>query len=85
MAFFLLTFCYLTIDVYKVWSGVPFLYPGMNAIVLYLGHELLHQCFPISWKIAAHHADNLAMDLWGATFWVIVAYILYYNQVFVSV
>ncbi|KAL3877245.1 hypothetical protein ACJMK2_034978 [Sinanodonta woodiana] len=85
MAFLLLTFCYLTIDVYKVWSGAPFFYPGMNAIVLYLGHELLHQCFPISWKIAEHHADNLAMDIWGATFWVIVAYILYHNQVFISV
>ena len=33
MAFILLAACYLLIDVYKVWSGTPFYYPGRSALL----------------------------------------------------
>jgi hypothetical protein len=29
MAFILLAMCYLLIDVYGIWNGAPFIYPGM--------------------------------------------------------
>ncbi|OQR92145.1 heparan-alpha-glucosaminide N-acetyltransferase-like, partial [Thraustotheca clavata] len=32
-----LAFMYLLVDKFKIWSGIPFLYAGMNAIVLYVG------------------------------------------------
>ena len=40
MAFILLTVCYLLIDVYKVWSGAPFYYPGR-----FDSHALVTVCF----------------------------------------
>ena len=32
MAFILLAVCYLLIDVYKIWSGAPFYYPGWSTL-----------------------------------------------------
>ncbi len=37
-------------DVLDLWSGRPFVYPGMNSIVLYVGHELCEGYFPFAWK-----------------------------------
>ncbi|XP_061196042.1 heparan-alpha-glucosaminide N-acetyltransferase-like isoform X1 [Saccostrea echinata] len=84
-AFFLLAFCYLTIDVYKVWSGAPFYFPGMNPILLYMGHEVLHRHFPISWKVSSEHFALLFMDLWGTVFFVLVALVLYKKRLFFSI
>ncbi|XP_048758557.2 heparan-alpha-glucosaminide N-acetyltransferase-like isoform X1 [Ostrea edulis] len=84
-AFFLLAFCYLTIDVYKVWSGAPFYFPGMNPILLYMGHEVLHHHFPLSWSVAHKHSNILPMDLWGTVFWVLVALVLYKKRLYFSV
>ncbi|XP_062582853.1 heparan-alpha-glucosaminide N-acetyltransferase-like isoform X1 [Saccostrea cucullata] len=84
-AFFLLAFCYLTIDVYKVWSGAPFYFPGMNPILLYMAHEVLHRHFPISWSVSSEHFPLLFMDLWGTVFFVLVAIVLYMKKLFFSV
>ncbi|XP_052071109.1 heparan-alpha-glucosaminide N-acetyltransferase-like [Mytilus californianus] len=81
-AFFLLCFCYLMIDEWKIWNGAPFYYPGMNAILVYMGHELLHKNFPVSWHVPETHASHLAIDLYGASLWVIVATYLYYKKSF---
>ncbi|XP_052684624.1 heparan-alpha-glucosaminide N-acetyltransferase-like isoform X5 [Crassostrea angulata] len=84
-AFVLLAFCYVTIDVYKVWSGAPFYFPGMNPIVLYMGHEVLHRHFPISWEVSQYHYSLLSMDLWGTVFWVLVGLVLYKKRIFITV
>jgi hypothetical protein len=34
MAFFLLTFMYLIVDVKTFWSGTPLIYVGMNPILV---------------------------------------------------
>ncbi|KAL8574907.1 hypothetical protein ACOMHN_063601 [Nucella lapillus] len=85
MAFLLLALFYLLIDVFKMWNGAPFLYPGMNPIVLYVGHELLKGRFPVGFVVPSTHADQLAMNLWGAVFWVIVGYYLHYKGIFITV
>ncbi|KAL3877243.1 hypothetical protein ACJMK2_034976 [Sinanodonta woodiana] len=85
MAFILLIFCYLTIDVYKFWSGAPFIYPGMNPILLFMGHEILANNFPISWQVANNHAAQLAIDLWGSVFWTIIGCFLYHQKIFISI
>ena len=78
MAFFLLTVMYLLIDVAEVWSGSPFFYPGMNSLLLYIGHEACADFFPISWKpLTKGHSELLFMNIWGTLIWVTVSYILF--------
>ncbi|XP_069123986.1 heparan-alpha-glucosaminide N-acetyltransferase-like isoform X3 [Argopecten irradians] len=85
MAFIVLILCYLFIDVWKIWNGAPFYYPGMNSIVIYMGHEVLHNAFPVKWAVSPTHAALLPMNLWGTAFWVFVAVFLYCKKVFVAI
>jgi heparan-alpha-glucosaminide N-acetyltransferase len=41
LAFVSLALCYYLIDVRRLWSGAPFIYPGLNSIVVYFGSEVL--------------------------------------------
>ena len=83
MAFFLLSLMYLLIDVLEVWSGSPFYYPGMNSLLLYLGHEICADFFPISWKpYTKGHGELLFMNLWGTMIWVTVSYVLFRKKIF---
>ncbi|ELT88879.1 hypothetical protein CAPTEDRAFT_26311, partial [Capitella teleta] len=59
MAFLLLSVCFLAVDIFRVWSGAPFIYPGMNSIVIYLLHEILHWYFPVQFKVGETHAEQL--------------------------
>lgn len=86
LAYLMLIICYLTIDVWKIWSGSPFYWAGMNAIVLYLGHELLAQKFPVHWQSSHNnHWNHFLMDLWGAIFWILVAGFLHYKKLYFSI
>ena len=58
---------------------------GMNPIVLYVGHELLAGRFPIGFEVSHTHAAQLAMNLWGVTFWVLVATYLHHKGIFITV
>ncbi|KAK3785913.1 hypothetical protein RRG08_033021 [Elysia crispata] len=69
MSFFLLMICYILIDVYKVWSGAPFSFAGMNAIALYCGHEFFSGRAPVYFAVPETHAALLAINLWGTAFW----------------
>lgn len=85
-AFFLLSFYYLIIDKWSWWSGNPVRYVGMNAIILYLGHEILGSLLPWSWSPVGHyHADYLIMNIWGTSLWVVFAYFLHLKKVYISV
>ncbi|GFR71913.1 heparan-alpha-glucosaminide N-acetyltransferase [Elysia marginata] len=85
MSFFLLMICYILIDVYKVWSGAPFSFAGMNAIALYCGHEFFSGRAPVYFAVPDTHAALLAINLWGTAFWVLVSIYFYYNNIFLSV
>ncbi|BFZ02813.1 hypothetical protein BsWGS_05851 [Bradybaena similaris] len=85
MAFFLLMVCYLLIDVYKVWSGAPFHFAGMNSIALYCGHEFFSGRAPVCFKVPETHAALLALNIWGTVFWVLVSVYFYYKKIFISV
>ncbi|XP_045214219.2 heparan-alpha-glucosaminide N-acetyltransferase-like isoform X7 [Mercenaria mercenaria] len=85
-AFFLFAFCYVTIDVYRVWSGAPFYYPGMNAILLYMGHEFFSQPFRTFLGIQPNsHMVYLPINIWDTAVWIILSYYLYYKEIFFSV
>lgn len=86
MAFALLSFMYFLIDVKNVWSGAPLFYAGMNPILLYMGHEICEEFFPFSWQpFTQTHAELLAMNLWGTSIWLFVAYHLFKRKLFFSV
>lgn len=84
IAFFLLSLCYVLVDVKKWWSGKPFLFAGMNAILMYIGHELTGNNFPMRWY--PHDAEGdprrthfiaVMSDSWGTFIWILVSYYLY--------
>lgn len=87
LAFFLLAALYFVIDMQLWWKGQPFVYAGMNSILLYCGHSVGHSLFP--WHFRAGpmktHAAKLPEALWGATLWVIISFILYRKKVFITV
>ncbi|CAH1793906.1 unnamed protein product [Owenia fusiformis] len=85
MAFFLFTCMYMLCDVLQWWSGAPVFYPGMNSILVYICHEVFQSFFPVSWKVPNTHASQLAMNMWGAAFWVIVSAYLYYKKIFIVI
>lgn len=85
ISFCMFTFLYWLVDVRRKWSGSPFIFAGMNAILLYIGHELLKKYFPFRWvPFTNTHAEILAMNLSATTIWLIVAYFLYRHNIFIS-
>ncbi|XP_015686955.1 heparan-alpha-glucosaminide N-acetyltransferase [Protobothrops mucrosquamatus] len=83
-AFTLLLLIYYLVDVKKVWSGAPFFYPGMNSILVYVGHEIFENYFPFKWKLhdTQSHSEHLTQDLIATSLWVIISYILYRKRIF---
>ncbi|XP_018335503.1 heparan-alpha-glucosaminide N-acetyltransferase [Agrilus planipennis] len=85
-AFFLEAFLFVVVDVTRKWGGRPFFYPGMNALILYIGHVVFKNTFPFSWiPTVATHGAYLGMNLWGTALWVVVAIVMYKRNIFVSV
>ncbi|XP_072526319.1 LOW QUALITY PROTEIN: heparan-alpha-glucosaminide N-acetyltransferase [Salminus brasiliensis] len=83
-AFIILLVFYTTVDVKSWWSGAPFFYPGMNSILVYVGHEVFENYFPFRWKMAnsQSHAEHLAQNLLATSIWVLISYILYRKKIF---
>ncbi|XP_044270334.1 heparan-alpha-glucosaminide N-acetyltransferase-like [Tribolium madens] len=89
-AFLLLSICYVLIDVKNWWSGKPFLFAGMNAILLYIGHQMTYGHIPVRWLVNCDkdhgtHLIALFENLWGAGFWVVVAYYWYKINYFFTI
>ncbi|XP_060772778.1 heparan-alpha-glucosaminide N-acetyltransferase-like [Neoarius graeffei] len=83
-AFVLLMSCYYIVDVRRWWSGAPFFYPGMNSILVYVGHEVFQDYFPFRWKMrnSQSHAEHLTQNLLATCVWVLISYILYRKKIF---
>uniref|UniRef100_A0A8C0F304 Heparan-alpha-glucosaminide N-acetyltransferase n=1 Tax=Bubo bubo TaxID=30461 RepID=A0A8C0F304_BUBBB len=83
-AFLLLLLIYYLVDVKRLWSGAPFFYPGMNSILVYIGHEVFENYFPFKWKMqdSQSHAEHLTQNLTATTLWVIISYLLYRRRIF---
>ena len=82
----LLAFTYIIVDVYKYCSGAPFNWLGMNSILIYCSHGILHRYFPFSYATdSTSHARLLERDVIGASMWLFVAYFFYSVKFFVSV
>ncbi|BFY98759.1 hypothetical protein BsWGS_01799 [Bradybaena similaris] len=75
---------YIVTDVFKLWEGQPFLYPGMNSIVIYVCHDIFSNTFPVSFEVGHQHWKLLLRCVWGTSCWVIVAYWLYMKKIFIA-
>uniref|UniRef100_A0A1A8HJZ3 Heparan-alpha-glucosaminide N-acetyltransferase n=3 Tax=Nothobranchius korthausae TaxID=1143690 RepID=A0A1A8HJZ3_9TELE len=83
-AFVLLVLLFYTVDVKRWWSGAPFCYPGMNSILVYVGHEVFEEYFPFRWKMAnsQSHTEHLTQNLVATSCWVLISYVLYKKKIF---
>ncbi|XP_018536506.1 heparan-alpha-glucosaminide N-acetyltransferase [Lates calcarifer] len=86
-SFLLLGGMYFVTDIKGWWGGQPFIYPGMNSILVYVGHSLLGFYFPFSWEmhIQQSHWEWLFQSLWGTALWVLIAYLLYRKKFFLKI
>ena len=86
LAFFILTLLYLLVDVYSGFTGEPFLWLGMNSIVIYVGHEVCAKLFPVQFRVEeTRHWQLMIMHLYGVTFWIIVAGVMYRKKTFIAI
>ncbi|OQR85837.1 heparan-alpha-glucosaminide N-acetyltransferase-like [Achlya hypogyna] len=76
---------YLLVDKWPVWSGAPFSYAGMNAIVLYVGHEVLIGYFPFTYDRADTHTAWTISNLIGCACWLAIAYAMHRRNLFITV
>lgn len=83
-AFVLLVLIYYIVDVKKWWSGAPFYYPGMNSIIVFVGHEVFKEYFPFRWRMINNqsHAEHLTQNLVATSCWVFISYVLYKKKLF---
>ena len=81
-----LSLFYLIVDVKKWWDGAPFVYLGLNPILLYCGHETFQEYFPFSWYEAdPSHQTMMAMNVIGTGLWVAIAFYCYKVKFFVKI
>ncbi|PSN54633.1 Heparan-alpha-glucosaminide N-acetyltransferase [Blattella germanica] len=65
--------------------GILMVLISMNSITMYIGHEITRSMMPWSWKpINQSHEEFLAMNLWGTTLWMLIAYVMYERKVFIT-
>ncbi|XP_040099207.1 heparan-alpha-glucosaminide N-acetyltransferase isoform X2 [Oryx dammah] len=83
-AFLILLALYPVVDVKGLWTGAPFFYPGMNSILVYVGHEVFANYFPFQWKLGDQqsHKEHLVQNMVATALWVLIAYVLYKKKVF---
>ncbi|XP_055498302.1 LOW QUALITY PROTEIN: heparan-alpha-glucosaminide N-acetyltransferase-like [Leucoraja erinacea] len=83
-AYMLLLLIYSVVDIKKYWTGTPFYYPGMNSILVYVGHEVFEHYFPFRWKMLndRSHGEHLAQNLLATTIWIFISYVLYKKKIF---
>ncbi|KAF0701266.1 Aste57867_8260 [Aphanomyces stellatus] len=81
-----LALLYLVVDKWGVWSGKPFMYNGMNSILLYVGHETLDQHTPFGWNHdETSHFESVLVHLFAACLWTVIAYLCYRKKLFFTV
>lgn len=84
-SYFILVFLYILIDMKSWWSGNPFIYLGMNSILIYTCHAVFSLTFPCQWFVENKHVTRLFMALWGSVFWTLISIYLFIQKVFVII
>uniref|UniRef100_A0A1A9WID9 Heparan-alpha-glucosaminide N-acetyltransferase catalytic domain-containing protein n=1 Tax=Glossina brevipalpis TaxID=37001 RepID=A0A1A9WID9_9MUSC len=86
LAFASLSLLYYIIDVKYWWQGYPFEAAGMNAIILYVGHTVMHKMLPWHWRIGPMntHFVLLLESVWNTLLWLCIASYLNYKKFYFS-
>jgi heparan-alpha-glucosaminide N-acetyltransferase len=89
-AFLMLALCYVLVDVTQAWGGAPFVYPGMNSILMYCLSELLQLHWPFSVLPAPNvlhdsHARLLISNLFAVFLYFCISYYLFKQEVFMKI
>lgn len=87
-AFFNLSFFYTIVDVYKLWSGAPFMFMGSNSILIYFGSESFDSNLPFKVFLGGgptNHAEQLASNVIGVISWIAVARYAYLKEWFLVI
>lgn len=89
LAFLLLSVIYFLVDVRNIGDDfwTIFLYPGMNAIILYVGHSIFHTMWPFhfSFEVMNTHFILLLENVYTVTVWVLISHYLYHKKIFYSI
>jgi len=86
LAFIILTILYLIVDVYNWFTSEPFIWLGMNSIVIYVGHEVCSKTFPIQFQVEeTRHWQLITMHLYGVLFWTVIAGLMYRKKMFIAI
>jgi heparan-alpha-glucosaminide N-acetyltransferase len=78
-----LIFLYLIVDLADLYSGTPFLYLGRNSISIYICHTMLTGSVPVV-DAKTSHPILLLYNFYWVTIWTLVAYLMNYHKVFIS-
>ncbi|KAF0701265.1 Aste57867_8259 [Aphanomyces stellatus] len=77
---------YVVVDKVGFWKGTPFMQAGMNAIALYVGHEVMGEHVPFGWdRDGGSKTQNTLSNLGGAICWVIIAVWMHKKKIFITV
>lgn len=78
--------CYVLVDVCGIWTGKPFIYPGMNSILIFVGHEAIGEMLPFHWKLSKmnSHFIILLENGWTTLVWLTISYLLYKYRIFIN-
>lgn len=89
LAFLLLSLIYFLVDVKNIGDDfwTIFLYPGMNAIILYVGHSVFHSMWPFHWSFdnMNSHFMLLLENLYTVIVWILISHWLYHKQLFYNI
>lgn len=89
LAFLLLSLIYYLVDVKNIGDDfwTIFLYPGLNAIILYVGHSIFHKMWPFhfSFDIMNTHFILLLENFYTVIIWILIAHKLYQKKIFYSI
>lgn len=87
-AFLLLSLIYLLKDVKNLGDDfwTIFSYPGMNAIILYVGHFILHTIWPFNFALTVMntHFILLLENVYTVIVWILVSHYLFHKKIFYS-
>ncbi|XP_074601482.1 heparan-alpha-glucosaminide N-acetyltransferase [Brevipalpus obovatus] len=74
------------IDIWGIWKqGKPLIYPGMNSIVLYVGHMVTAGYFPFYFGVDnTSHYQLLFRDLVGVNLWLIISFLMAKRKIFIT-
>ena len=78
---------YLVVDAARAWEGAPFVYAGVNSIIIYTASEAFDGLFPFAVYARdgyASHAEHLFSNIFGVCSFLMVARILYLKKIFVN-